>query len=105
MKTYTVRVDAAGNIHWYKEGTSILHREGDLPANEYTNGDKSWYLNGKCHREIGAAIITQKGDKDFYLDGQRYSETDFNAELARRKAACNNKVVEIDGVKYKLTAV
>ena len=37
-----------GNKYWYKD--DLLHREGDLPAIEYSNGTKYWYSfdkNGK----------------------------------------------------------
>ena len=106
MKTYTVRVDEYGTIRWYKEGTNILHREGDLPAIEYRDCGKVWYQDGKCHRETGPAIEHSGGRKEWSLDGIIYTETGFNAENARRKAAksatCDGKVVEIDGKKYRL---
>jgi hypothetical protein len=43
MIEYTVRV-SADKTKWYLNGQ--LHRE-DGPAVEYTDGDKSWFLNGQ----------------------------------------------------------
>ena len=52
MIEYTVKVWDNGNKSWYLNGK--LHRE-DGPAREWANGDKVWYLNGKLHREDGPA--------------------------------------------------
>jgi len=45
---------------------------------EWPNGDKHYYINGKC--------LTKK-------------------EFDNRTKSCENKIVEIEGVKYKLTKV
>ena len=37
---------------------------------EWENGDKSWYKNGKWHREDGPARIHKDGYKSWYLDGK-----------------------------------
>ena len=37
-------------------------------TNEF--GDKSWYLNGKLHREDGPAIEYANGTKYWYLNGK-----------------------------------
>ena len=34
---------------WYKDG--VLHRDNDLPAIEFANGNKEWYQNGNLHRD------------------------------------------------------
>ena len=61
-----------------------------------------WYnLNGELHREDGPAIEFADGDKSWYINGQRLTETEFN----QRTQSCNNKIVEIDGKKYKLTQI
>ena len=44
MIEYTVKVWDNGNKSWCLNGK--LHRE-DGPAREYADGDKVWYLNGK----------------------------------------------------------
>jgi hypothetical protein len=95
---------ANGTKHWYLNGR--LHREGG-PAAEYANGDKFWYLNGNLHREDGPAVEYADGSKEWWLNNKHYSEAQFNAEMAKRKqlASCEGKVVEIEGKKYKLTAV
>ena len=58
-------------IQWYKENTSIFHRE-DGPAIECTNGNKYWYQNGKRHREDGPAIEWPDGSKEWWQNGLRH---------------------------------
>jgi len=89
---------ANGAKYWYINGK--LHRE-DGPAIEWANGNKSWYINGQCHREDGPAIEYVNGTKSWYIKGERLTETKFN----QRNQPCNNKIVEIDGKKYKLTQI
>ena len=59
----TCEVDKYGNKLWYNS-KGKLHRENDLPAIEWLNGDKEWYLNGKLHRENDLpAVEWFNGDK------------------------------------------
>ena len=94
MKTYTVDVYDNGSKFWYLKGK--LHRE-DGPAVEWANGTKHWFLNDKLHREDGPAIECAAGTKHWYLNGEELSEAEF-----KPTATCEGKVVEVDGVKYKL---
>ena len=98
-KTYEVKVYANGTKRWYLNDE--LHRE-DGPAIERANGDKHWYLNGERHREDGPAVELADGTKYWLLNGNELTEAEFNKKL---KKPCNNKVVEIDGIKYRLTIV
>ena len=98
MKTYKVDVYDNGDKHWYLNGER--HRE-DGPACEWANGTKYWYLNGKVHRESGPAIEYVSGSKYWFLNGEQLSEAEFNART-KPTASCEGKVVEVDGVKYKL---
>ena len=66
----------------------------------YDNGDKQWYLDGKRHRTDGPAIEWSDGTKHWYLDGKGLSEQEFLAKT--QPAPCNNKFVEVDGVRYRL---
>jgi len=94
-----VNINECGTKYWYINGKR--HRE-DGPACEWANGDKCWYINGKLHREDGPAVDCANGDKWWYINGIRLTEEQFNA---RKKPSCEGKVVEVDGVKYKLTKV
>jgi hypothetical protein len=78
MIEYTVKVYASGNKSWYLNGKR--HRE-DGPAVEYANGDKAWYLNGKRHREDGPAIEYADGDKSWYLNGENVTEEEHKAAM------------------------
>ena len=122
MKTYKVDVYDDGTKKWYLNGER--HRE-DGPAVEFADGTKFWYLNGKCHREDGPAVEWADGSKYWYLNGELHredgpavewasgtkhwflngeqlTEAEFNART-KQKPSCEGKVVEVDGVKYKLT--
>jgi hypothetical protein len=90
---------AGGHKEWYLNGKR--HRE-DGPAIEWADGDKSWYLNSKLHREDGPAYEGANGDKYWYLNDKLLTEEQFNKKM---KKPCENKVVEIDGIKYKLTVM
>ena len=114
---YEVRVEEDGTKRWYlndqrhrEDGPAIewsggskewwlngqRHRE-DGPACEYADGSKLWYLNGKLHRLDGPAVEGADGSKLWYLNGQELTEEQFNAR--------HDKLIEIDGVKYKLIRI
>ena len=63
-----------GTKSWYLNGK--LHRE-DSPAIEWAGGDKSWYHNGKLHREDGPAIEYADGHKEWWLNDQQYTEEEY----------------------------
>jgi hypothetical protein len=56
-------VDTEGEITWYVDGK--LHRE-DGPAVERVDGGKIWYHHGVVHRTDGPAVI-QAGDTKFWM--------------------------------------
>ena len=53
MIEYTVKVYPNGDKSWWLNDK--LHRE-DGPAMEGADGNKFWHLNGKLHREDGPAM-------------------------------------------------
>ena len=71
-----------GDRTWYINGRK--HRT-DGPAVEWINGYKSWYINGKRHREDGPAIEHSDGDKSWYLNDIKYTEEEFNQEIIKLK--------------------
>jgi len=71
MIEYTVKVCPDGTKSWYLNGR--LHRE-DGPAVERVDGGKWWYLNGRLHREDGPAIEYSSGTKSWYLNDKRHRE-------------------------------
>jgi len=98
MKTYKVIV-MKDFTKWYNESNQ-LHRENG-PAIEWADGNKGYYINGKLHREDGPAIEWASGSKLYFVNGKRLTEQQFN----NRNKSCEGKVVEIEGVKYKLTKI
>jgi hypothetical protein len=99
MKTYTVTVDEYGTKLW--RFNDKLHCEHG-PAVEYSDGTKFWYLNGERDRTDGPAVEWANGNKFWYLNGKELTETDWRKQIQKTKAPCVGKIVEIDGVKYKL---
>ena len=65
--------DGDGDKYWYVNGE--LHREGGLPAIQCTDGEKWWYVNGKRHRDGDLpAIEYADGDKYWYVNGKLHRE-------------------------------
>ena len=58
---------------WYKNGK--FHKE-EGPAVEHADGAKFWYKNGMLHREDGPAIEFIDGVKVWYLNGKHYGMSD-----------------------------
>ena len=98
MKTYKVEINDLGDKYWYLNDK--LHRE-DGPACEDADGTKFWYLNGKLHREDGPAIECANGINIWFLNDNELTEDEFKARN-KQKPTCEGKVVEVDGVKYRL---
>ncbi len=99
-KTYEVRVWPDGRKEWYLHGE--LHRE-DGPAYESADGAKDWRLHGKSHREDGPAFEDANGYKEWWLNDEELTEEEHRIRTSSQ--TCNGKIVEIDGIKYKLTEV
>ena len=66
-------------------------------------GDKFWFLKDKLHREDGPAIEYADGDKEWWLNNVKYTEIEYLNKIKTK--TCENKIVEIDGVKYKLISI
>ena len=123
--TYTVEVDEHGTKFWYlndkrhrtdgpaeewADGTKRWYQNDkrhrtDGPAVEYSNGTKEWYLNGKLHRTDGPAIEYADGSKFWYVDDERLTEVQWCQRVKALKTPCADKVVEVEGVRYKLVAL
>ena len=101
MIEYKVRVYDNGDKSWYLNGKR--HRE-DGPACEYVSGTKQWLINGKFHREDGPAVEHASGHKSWWLNGKRLSEEEFNnrhnAELSLDEIA-NKFNIPLDRLKIK----
>ena len=73
---------------------------------EYTvkvnNGTKSWYLNGKKHREDGPAIEYADGDKSWYLNGVQYTEEEYYSKLNPAKELTMEELVKELGYNVKI---
>ena len=78
-----------------------IHRETD-PAIEWNDGTKFWYKNGQLHRPDGPAIERPNGDKEYWIEGFSMSKKEFDNRTKKDQNNCDGKVVDIDGVKYRL---
>ena len=97
--TYTVKVSDNGTKEWLLNGKR--HRV-DGPAVEDTDGSKYWYLDDKRHRIDGPAIEWFDGSKEWYLDGNKLTQAQWKQSIKPKVASCAGKIVEVDGVKYRL---
>ena len=60
-------------------------------------GTKSWYIQGKLHREDGPAIEYANGTKGWFINGEEYSDVQKWAKAvlqSRNKPAGSNDVQE-----------
>jgi hypothetical protein len=91
-----------GYKSWYLNGN--LHRE-DGPAIEWSSGGKSWYLNGNLHREDGPAVEYADGDKEWWLEGREYTEENFKKKTAKEIVLTLDEIADklgIDVSKLKI---
>jgi len=98
MIEYKVKV-TENSTTWFNLKDQF-HRE-DGPAVEFVNGAKVYYINGERHREDGPAIEWVNGNKSYCINDKNLTEEEFN----NRNKSCIDKIIEIEGVKYKLTKV
>lgn len=120
MQTYKVTVDDYKTTRWYNDkdqphrldgpaiegvdGYKAWYVEGkchrlDGPARVWASGSKEWFVNGKLHRLDGPAVKWSNGYKAWYVEGKHMTEEKFNEYM---NPTCEGKVVEVDGIKYKL---
>ena len=123
MQTYKVTVDKYKTIRWFNDKDQLHRLDG--PSLECADGSKSWYVEGKFHRLDGPAVecadgtkvwfVEDKrhrldgpaveyanGDKEWWVEDKELTEKEFDAYI-KPKPTCEGKVVEVDGVKYRLT--
>lgn len=61
--TTTCQVTEHGTLIWYNEFGQI-HRDNDLPAMIYADGDQEWFVNDRKHRENNLPAV-------IWADGRR----------------------------------
>lgn len=69
-----------GSKFYYRD--KLRHRIGG-PAQEYGNGDTTWFVNDRLHRLDGPAI-DWKHQKGWYIDGKEYTKEAFDIEVSKR---------------------
>ena len=79
----------------YKQGAKYYYKNGeyhkeDGPAVMNTDSIQ-YYINGKLHREDGPAIMKSNGDVQYYLNGVKYSDYDYN-QIQFEKYKKDNKL-------------
>ena len=79
MIEYTVKVYPNGDKSWWLNDK--LHRE-DGPAIEVCYGNKCWYLNGKRHREDGPAIEWANGSKSWFLNDEEVTQEEHKRQTS-----------------------
>lgn len=85
-----------GTREWYF-GTK-LHRDNDLPAIEFLNGDKAWFQHGELHRDNDKPAIERvDGYKQWNQRGKIHRDDD-NPAIEERDAT---KRWYVNGVYYR----
>jgi hypothetical protein len=75
----TYEIDSLGNKMWFN-ANGKLHRDNGLPAREYSDGTKCWYINGKSHRDNDLpAVEYANGSKYWYVNGKQHRGNDLPA--------------------------
>ena len=82
LLTLTLTVDKHGT-RIYRNSLGQYHRIHG-PALEYTDGSKSWYLNGQLHSTDGPAREWANGTRRWYLNGEYLTEREFHERIKRR---------------------
>lgn len=70
-------VNGTTNYYYKKK----LHRDNDLPAIIYENGDKEWWICGVLHRDNDLpAVERSNGDKEWWIYGKLHRDNDLPAK-------------------------
>ena len=56
------------------------------------------------HRLDGPAVQWPDGSKEWWVNGKQMTEEEFK-DYTKFKPSCEGKIIEVDGIKYKLTAI
>ena len=68
-----MEINENGDKSWRVNGK--LHRENDLPAVERADGSNAWYVNGELHRENDLpAVERADGSKTWYVNGKSHRD-------------------------------
>ena len=94
----------------YRVDRKLHNPEGPAFRCWHSNGQlwyEIYYLNGQGHNPEGPAYRKwyangQLTCETYWINGKKLTKEQFES---RNKPSCNDKVVEIDGKKYKLTAI
>ena len=74
--------------------------EYTVKVDEY--GTKSWYLNGKRHREDGHAIEWDNGSKFWYLNGEEFSKKKWKKRIKKtHKIIIDGKEIELSDESFQ----
>jgi hypothetical protein len=93
-----MKTDIFGDKRWYN-GNGELHRDNDLPACEYENGSKKWYVNGNHHRDNDLpATKYVNGSKEWWVNGKLHRGND----LPAIERANGNKLWYVNGKYHRL---
>ena len=78
------------------------HRLDGLPACEYANGDKTYYENGLLHRIDGPAIEWSNGDKEYWIEDEEYSYEEWLAKVSPKKEMTIAEIESALGYSIKI---
>ena len=73
-----------GDIFYYKKDIGVWHNPYG-PAIITSNGHKLYYMEGKCHRLDGPAIIYCDGKEEYCINGYSLTKEEFEIHPERLK--------------------
>ena len=80
-KEPSAKVFWEGTREW-RNAEGELHRDNDLPAVIYLNGQEEWYRHGKLHRDGDMpAIVHSDGSQEWYQHGELHRDNDLPAVI------------------------
>lgn len=81
INAFTQRiVEGPGNVFYEFNGK--IHREDDLPAIEYVDGRKEWWLFGERKRlNDKPTVVDSKGTQMWYVGDRKHRENDLPAVI------------------------
>jgi len=97
-------------VEQYKSNGQFHNPNGVAYRSWHENGQKKsegYWLDGELHNFNGVAmrICLKNGEifiEQYWVNGIQLTKEQFDH---RNSKPCNNKTVEVDGVKYKLKAI
>ena len=91
------QIDEFGTEIW-RDFDGQYHRDNDLPAMIYKNGNKYWFKHGKLHNLNGPATEEIDGEKEYWIEGIKLTEEEFeeSKDWEKFEEETENEIEELE---------